>query len=106
MRLVTAVAHVSAVLWHHYWLRILSIHTSSAVAIGDSCIITLTKLCDTCQVLIAKIHVQAFLMLNLSFQLVDLLLVLVTLRLEIAKLASLLVDELLLLSTDLLRSFE
>lgn len=45
-------------------------------------------------------------MFNLSFQLVDLLLVLVTLRLEIAKLASLLVDELLLLSTDLLRSFE
>ena len=45
-------------------------------------------------------------MFNLSFQVVDLLLVLVTLRLEIAKLASLLVDELLLLSTDLLRSFE
>ena len=45
-------------------------------------------------------------MLNLSFELVDLLLVLVALRLEIAKLAALLVDELLLLSTDLLRSFE
>ena len=45
-------------------------------------------------------------MLNLSFELVDLLLVLVALRLEIAKLAALLVDELLLLSADLLRSFE
>ena len=45
-------------------------------------------------------------MLDLSLELVDLLLVLVALRLEIAKLAALLVDELLLLSTDLLRSFE
>ena len=101
MRLVAAVAHICAVWRHHYWLRVRSINTGGAVAIGDPGV-ALTELRYAHEVLVAEVHVEALLMFNFRLELLDLLLVLVTLGLEVAQLATLLVDELLLLATDLL----